>query len=48
MDRTLTAFLWVWVALLIGVNLIGIAGFFVGADSAREGLQKVGETVRSI
>lgn len=43
MDRTLTNFIWGWITLVLIVNLFGIVGLFMGADSARQGLQEVAE-----
>ena len=43
MDRTLTNFIWVWITLALIVNLFGIVGLFMGADSYQQGLQEVAE-----
>jgi len=43
MDRTLTSFIWVWITLILIVNLFGIVGLFIGADSTWRALQKVKE-----
>ena len=43
MDRTLTSFIWVWITLILIVNLFGIVGLFIGADSTWQALQKVKE-----
>ena len=43
MDRTLTSFIWVWITLILTVNLFGIVGLFIGADSTWQALQKVKE-----
>ena len=43
MDRTLTSFIWVWITLILVVNLFGIVGLFIGADSTWQPLQKVKE-----
>jgi hypothetical protein len=44
MDTTLTTFIWVWLSLILLINIFAIAGFFVGADSVWAGIQKVQET----
>jgi hypothetical protein len=43
MDRALTNFIWGWITLVLIVNLFGIVGLFMGADSTRQGLQEVAE-----
>ena len=43
MDTTLTSFIWVWITLILIVNLFGIVGLFIGADSTWQALQKVKE-----
>ena len=43
MDTTLTSFIWVWITLLLVVNLFGIVGLFIGADSTWQALQEVKE-----
>ena len=30
MDTTLTSFIWVWITLILVVNLFGIVGLFIG------------------
>ena len=32
MDTTLTSFIWIWITLILVVNLFGIVGLFIGAD----------------
>ena len=41
MDTTLTSFIWVWITLILVVNLFGIVGLFIGADSTWQALQEV-------
>ena len=43
MDTTLTSFIWVWITLILVVNLFGIVGLFIGADSTWQALQEVKE-----
>ena len=43
MDRTLTSFIWVWIALILVVNLFGIAGVFMSEDSDGQALQELQE-----
>jgi hypothetical protein len=43
MDRTLTSFIWVWVSLIILINVFGIAGILASADTSWQALQKVAE-----
>ena len=33
MDRTLTNFIWAWITFILVVNLFGIVGLFMSADS---------------
>ena len=40
MDTTLTSFIWVWITLILVVNLFGIVGLFIGADSTWQALQR--------
>ena len=47
MDRTLTSFIWVWITLILIVNVFGIVGLFIGADSTWQALQKVKEIYSS-
>ena len=44
MDRALTSFIWVWVSLIILVNVFGIGGILASADTSWQALQK---TLRS-
>ena len=41
MDRTLTSFIWAWITLILIVNLFGIVGLFMSADSYGQALQEV-------
>ena len=41
MDRALTSFIWVWVSLIILVNVFGIAGILASADTSWQALQKI-------
>ena len=43
MDTTLTSFIWVWITLILIVNLFGIVGLLIGADSTWQALQEVKE-----
>ena len=43
MDRTLTSFIWVWVSLIILINVFGIAGILASADTSWQALQKIAE-----
>jgi len=43
MDRALTSFICVWITLILVVNLFGIVGLFIGADSTWQALQEVKE-----
>jgi hypothetical protein len=43
MDRTLTSFIWAWITLILVVNLFGIVGLFMTADSDGQALQEVAE-----
>jgi hypothetical protein len=43
MDRTLTTFIWVWIALILAVNLFGIVGLFMSEDGDGQALQEVQE-----
>ena len=43
MDTTLTSFIWVWITLILVVNLFGIVGLFIGADGTWQALQEVKE-----
>jgi uncharacterized membrane protein len=43
MDKTLTAFIWVWISLILLLNVLAIVGIFIGADSVWDGVQKVQE-----
>jgi UPF0716 family protein affecting phage T7 exclusion len=43
MDRTLTSFIWAWITLILIVNLFGIVGLFMSADSGGQALQEVAE-----
>jgi hypothetical protein len=43
MDRTLPSFIWVWIALILVVNLFGIAGVFMSEDSDGQALQELQE-----
>ena len=44
MDKVLTWFIRIWVALAVLVNLMAIAGLFMGAESFWQGWQRVTET----
>ena len=41
MDRTLTSFIWAWITFILIVNLFGIVGLFMSADSYGQALQEV-------
>ena len=41
MDKTLTAFIWVWVAMILLANVFGIWGLFASADTTGEAIQQV-------
>ena len=43
MDRTLTNFIWAWITFILVVNLFGIVGLFMSADSYGRALQEVRE-----
>jgi hypothetical protein len=43
MDRTLTSFIWAWITFILVVNLFGIVGLFMSADSYGQALQEVRE-----
>ena len=43
MDRTLTNFIWAWITFILVVNLFGIVGLFMSADSYGWALQEVRE-----
>ena len=43
MDRTLTSFIWAWITFILIVNLFGIVGLFMSADSYGQALQEVRE-----
>ena len=43
MDTTLTSFIWIWITLILVVNLFGIVGLFIGADGTWQALQEVKE-----
>ena len=43
MDRTLTNFIWAGITFILVVNLFGIVGLFMSADSYGRALQEVRE-----
>ena len=43
MDKTLTAFIWVWVSMILLANIFGIWGLFASADSTDDAMQQFRE-----
>jgi hypothetical protein len=43
MDRTLTSFIWAWIALILLVNIFGVVGLFMSADGGEQALREVQE-----
>ena len=44
MARFLTVFIWVWVGLVVALNVIGIIGLFLGAPTVSAGFEAFRET----
>jgi uncharacterized membrane protein YqjE len=44
MDKTLTAFIWVWVSMILLANIFGIWGLFASADSTDDAMQQFRES----
>jgi hypothetical protein len=43
MDRTLTSFIWAWITLILLVNMFGVGGIIMSADSGEQALEEVQE-----
>jgi hypothetical protein len=43
LDQTLTSFIWVWLTLILLLNIFGIVGLFMSADSGEQALHQVQE-----